>query len=168
MQIGTSYFVSRADAVRYYQAYESDPVRAVEIKLQEGSIHLGRPVLKPGQKLILIDSRTRYAIEDVSQIAPSRADYMEGRCTFADFYRAVNATARLTVRKEELLGRVKVALTSGDEHLNTIPLVEWDSMARSCELQIREALRHHGDFYSLCGGVCCLKQAARDAVEKVD
>jgi hypothetical protein len=165
MQVGTSYFVSHAAAVRYYRDYESDPVRAVETKLREGSIHIGRPTLKPGQKLFLIDSHTRYAIEDVPQVAPSRADYMAKRCTFEDFYRAVNATAGLKIRNADLLARVKRALVNGDQHLNTIPLVTWDVMAIGHESQIRDALRQHGDFYSLAGGVCCLKQAARDAVQ---
>lgn len=59
---GTSYFVSKSAAVRYYAAYEDDPKSAVELKLREGSIHIGKPPLKPGQRLSTTDGGKRYMI----------------------------------------------------------------------------------------------------------
>ena len=72
MIIGTSHFVSKAHAIRYYLAYESgcytechqSATAAVAQKLAEGEIHIGEPALKPGQKLLVIDNGTRYAIEE--------------------------------------------------------------------------------------------------------
>ncbi|MFN3612621.1 hypothetical protein [Tepidimonas sp.] len=100
---------------------------------------------------------------------PTRAQYMAGQVTFADFYRAVNETAgvRFAGRGGITLDEVKKALASGDEHLNSIPLVRWDALASGAEYALRSALKAHGDFYSQAGGVCCMKQAARDAVEQV-
>ena len=66
MKIGTSYFVSRAMAVRYYKPYEggnlADATRAVDRKIAAGQIHIGKPELKPGETLSVIDDGTRYAI----------------------------------------------------------------------------------------------------------
>lgn len=63
MIIGTSYFVSKAAAVRYY-AYEHATESDIDRKLAEGLIHVGKPDLKPGDRLSTIDSGTRYAIEE--------------------------------------------------------------------------------------------------------
>jgi hypothetical protein len=65
MKIGTNYFLSFAAAVRYYRDYHgNDACIVVPQKLRDGEIHIGRPILKPGQRLVLIDNGTRYAIED--------------------------------------------------------------------------------------------------------
>jgi hypothetical protein len=61
--VGTSHFVSKAAAVRYY-AYEHATEADIDRKLAEGLIHIGKPELKPGQRLSTIDNGTRYAIED--------------------------------------------------------------------------------------------------------
>lgn len=63
MQVGTSYFVSKAAAVRYY-AYEGATEATIERKLAEGLIHIGKPPLQNGQRLTVIDDGTRYAVED--------------------------------------------------------------------------------------------------------
>lgn len=65
MIIGTSHFPTLHCAIRYYMPYEGsykETKPVVERKLDEGQIHLGKPAIKPGQKLILIDEGTRYAI----------------------------------------------------------------------------------------------------------
>lgn len=64
MRWGTSHFVSRAAAERYYAACETDPARAVARKLADGEIHIGKPELKPGQRLSVIAGEGRYQIED--------------------------------------------------------------------------------------------------------
>lgn len=65
---GTSYFVSKNAAVLYYMPYEgsdwNDALTAVENKLDAGEIHIGKPELKEGQRLVVIDEGTRYAIEE--------------------------------------------------------------------------------------------------------
>lgn len=62
---GTSYFTSKSAAVRYYKDYEGsieDSKRAVEVKLREGSIHIGKPPLKAGDRLGTTDGGKRYTI----------------------------------------------------------------------------------------------------------
>lgn len=59
--VGTSYFVSFPAALRYYRPYGFDRA-AVQQKLDEGEIHIGKPPVKAGETLSLIDGRTRYQI----------------------------------------------------------------------------------------------------------
>lgn len=60
--VGTSHFKSRNAARRYYEPYGYDAA-AVDRKIADGEIHLGPPILKPGESLSLIDDGTRYAIK---------------------------------------------------------------------------------------------------------
>jgi hypothetical protein len=61
---GTSHFVSFQTAVRYYRPYGyENTVETVKRKLLEGEIHIGRPEVKAGDRLILLDNGTRYGVE---------------------------------------------------------------------------------------------------------
>ena len=60
---GTSYFVSMAKAIRYYALYEDDAEAVTKRKLEAGEIHIGKPPMKKGDKLTIIDNGARYAIE---------------------------------------------------------------------------------------------------------
>lgn len=60
MTYGTSHFVSKSAAVRYYRDYEDDPKTAVQHKLASGEIHIGKPKLAAGEKLST--GGKRYAI----------------------------------------------------------------------------------------------------------
>lgn len=64
---GTSYFISRAAAERYYASYEDNAARAVSRKLANGEIHIGEPPLEPGQFASIIRGEGRYQIEDASK-----------------------------------------------------------------------------------------------------
>lgn len=70
MKTGTCYFPSYGAALRYYRPYEApfspDSSResrtaqvraAVDRKLNEGEIHIGKPTLKPGETLTIEDNR---------------------------------------------------------------------------------------------------------------
>lgn len=66
-RIGTSHFVSMDKAIKYYRSYArmyAEVVRLIERKLAEGEIHLGLPEVKAGQRVVVIDEGTRYAIEE--------------------------------------------------------------------------------------------------------
>jgi hypothetical protein len=68
MRWGTSHFVSRRAAVRYYaspySATTDEAERVVTRKLADGEIHIGAPTLKPGQRLSIIHGEGRYQVED--------------------------------------------------------------------------------------------------------
>jgi hypothetical protein len=62
---GTAYFPTLAHAASYYRPYGYNDLRGTVLrKVNAGEIHIGKPKLKPGQRLILIDNGTRYAIEE--------------------------------------------------------------------------------------------------------
>lgn len=92
------------------------------------------------------------------------------RATHREFYGAVVETAGIAFQDpgDPLVLRAQRALANGDEHLNTIPLEGWDRMALVYSSQIGRALKLHGDGYSLGGGVCVLKEAVRQAVERLE
>ena len=62
MKYGTSYFVSRASAIRYYSQYGLN-TDDVDRKIQDTEIIIGRPPLGVSDTLHLIDDGTRYAVE---------------------------------------------------------------------------------------------------------
>jgi hypothetical protein len=96
----------------------------------------------------------------------TRADYMSGKVTFAEYYREIARIAGISWRKHSMLPRVKDALASGDEHLNSIPLQTWDLLGVYSRGAIAHALRIMGDTggVSMADIVCVHKQAAIDAV----
>lgn len=97
-----------------------------------------------------------------TQTKITRAAYMNLEITHEEFYDAV--AARLNSRylfSEQLMKRVKAALASGDVHLNSIPLSEWDAIADRVKMTVSAVLKEHGDSWSLAGGICTVKQAAK-------
>jgi hypothetical protein len=68
MRSGTSHFVSRQAAERYYRDYGySDVAEAVARKIADGEIHIGKPALLVGQTLSVIPGEGRYQIDDEGQ-----------------------------------------------------------------------------------------------------
>ncbi len=61
---------------------------------------------------------------------------------------------------------IDVILASTDEHMNDIPLGQWDVLALQVPLKVVEMLKSNGDFLSLGTGVCILKEAARQIKER--
>ena len=93
-----------------------------------------------------------------------REQYLDKEVSFTEFYRSVNQVAGITLKTNRpLISKIKAALAEGDFHLNTIPLASWDMLAASRAPDLSRALKEHGDLYSMAGGVCAMKQAARDA-----
>lgn len=91
-----------------------------------------------------------------------RSDYMSGACTHREYYSQF-VTERL---KEKLLARMpeKRLRDSQCEHYNDIPLHLWDRIsliATSADTELREL----GDFPTLAGRVCILKEAAKQIKE---
>lgn len=68
---GTAHFVSVLKAIRYYYSQgmgrtEREAASLVDQKLLAGEIHIGKPDLPAGAKLILLDDGCRYGIEERS------------------------------------------------------------------------------------------------------
>lgn len=95
----------------------------------------------------------------------TRENYMAGKVTHQEFHSAVAHAAGIDFSTADILPRVRAAIAKGDEHLNSIPLRVWDMLALSAKPAITRALKAHGDFWSDAGGVCVVKQAAREAAQ---
>lgn len=65
ISIGTAYFVSLAHAAQYYRDYApgTDGYAVANEKIAAEEIHIGKPPLKDGERLFVIDNGTRYAIQ---------------------------------------------------------------------------------------------------------
>ncbi len=68
---GTSSFVSVNHAIAYYREQTPgctslEATKLVAEKIQSADIHIGRPILKPGERLTLLDGGRRYGIVSAS------------------------------------------------------------------------------------------------------
>jgi hypothetical protein len=91
----------------------------------------------------------------------TRKDYMNDKCSHREYYsQFVNDNVKGMVNDRIGIDRIK---KSKDEHLNDIPLKEWDM----CGLPygINTLLKSAGDGFSMAGQVCILKEAAKQLIE---
>ncbi len=98
----------------------------------------------------------------------SRQDYLNHVCTHEQYY-AQFVTPQIKAIVQARIGLVSI-LASANPHFNDIQLARWDGLS--------EGMRHflavpneYGDgkrYYSLAGGVCILKEAARQLKEEND
>jgi hypothetical protein len=62
--IGTSYFPTRHDAIKYYSPVcDEDIGLLIDYKIKLGEINIGKPNLKPGETLFIKDNR--YFIQEM-------------------------------------------------------------------------------------------------------
>jgi hypothetical protein len=88
----------------------------------------------------------------------TRQQYLDRECTHRQYYaQLVTEHTRERVAREIGLDRL---LASTDEHLNDIPLKEWDRIKPSFNGPWPE-----GDHHSLAGAVCVNKEAARQIID---
>ena len=90
----------------------------------------------------------------------TRKQYMNKECSHADYNRQFVSPAML--RSVESHIGVERIRASTDEHLNDIPLWEWDLLPYNTS---RELLKECGDYLTQAGHVCIAKQAARMLLE---
>jgi hypothetical protein len=90
---------------------------------------------------------------------------MNHECDHRTYYaQFVTEDIRERVRRDIGLERI---LRSVDEHFNDIPLRKWDILAGGFRTQLcAQELRLHGDFPTLAGAVCILKEAAKQLKER--
>lgn len=92
----------------------------------------------------------------------TRAEYLEGKCTHAQYYEQF-LSAGIISHVCDVIGREKIQ-KSEDPAFNDIALSRWDGCAeslRSMTFGIGERMRRAGDSPTLMGWVCICKAAAR-------
>lgn len=84
-----------------------------------------------------------------------RQKYLAGDLSHQEYYKLILDDANLIAGDSELMERVKL---SSDKNLNDIQLHIWDGKAYENKKVLDIAFRKHGDFWSLAGGVCAIKE----------
>jgi hypothetical protein len=89
----------------------------------------------------------------------TRQDYLSHKCTHSEYYSQF-VTSHTLKLVNDIFGKdhLKECYTK-DQNLNNIPLYKWDNLALfvNCD----KALKECGDFSSLAGKVCILKESAK-------
>lgn len=97
----------------------------------------------------------------------TRDDYMSNKATHDEYY---NQFVTEGIKNIVLSRFTKDQLTKAyrqDKNFNTLALRYWDELANAfLSHGTRERLKECGDSYSLGGGVCILKQAAKHIVNE--
>ena len=106
--IGTNCFVSLPLAIEYYAVYGFSEAEVQE-KIAKKEIYIGKPDLKPDEKLVLIDGGMRYAIE---------IDENKTKETFLRIYREEilklygHSWAKDTDRLNKFMESVRITITT--------------------------------------------------------
>lgn len=98
----------------------------------------------------------------------NRKEYMEQSGSSFEVHRTyyaqmVTPAVLRIVRESSVMDRVRA---SADINLNSIPLWRWDIVASFVRAHVEPKLRELGDCWSLAGGVCIVKEAARQLKEE--
>lgn len=176
LRYGTAHFADRLAAVAYYRgqgfASREAAFAAVNSKHAAGEIAFGAPPCPAGGRVYLDPVEGRYWVEEpeAGQTLPpklfTRAQYMNRECTHRQYYGQF-----VTENTRALVGRViglQSLRLSKDEHFNDIPLARWDGMVngRMIPAGTDAKLRSLGDWLSMAAGVCILKEAAQQLLER--
>jgi hypothetical protein len=92
-------------------------------------------------------------------MSDARTDRMGAHRRFYGQFVTPSTIARVV----NLIGKNRL-LASTDEHMNDIPLDLWDRLVSG--LPGSAGFVKAGDYYTISGGVCLAKEAARQWVEK--
>jgi hypothetical protein len=93
----------------------------------------------------------------------TRQDYMNRKCSHSQYY-AQFVTNEIKIHVLHCIGYEKIK-KSRDEHFNDIRLNKWD-LATVSMPRVDSKMRESGDFVTLAGQVCILKEAARQIKKK--
>ena len=92
----------------------------------------------------------------------TRKQYINKECTNEQYYgQFVMPATRAWVLSGIGLAELK---KSNDPYFNDIPLHKWDGLVANCPGSA--AFSKAGDYYTLAGGICLLKEAARQVLEQ--
>lgn len=91
----------------------------------------------------------------------TRTQYLDRECSHRTYYgQFVTDATKRAVKNYIGVGKLK---NSTDEHFNDIPLKTWDSLPSAYN---RQAMESCGDYLTLAGRVCIMKEAARQILEE--
>jgi hypothetical protein len=93
----------------------------------------------------------------------TRKDYLDGNCTHQEYYSqfVTDGIKRLVTQNFDIKTLQKQF--EKDEYFNGMELRLWDKLTHL--FQCNKVMCEHGDYATLAGRVCILKEAARQIVE---
>lgn len=98
----------------------------------------------------------------------TRAQYMSKEINRQTYYKDMADYCGIGNFDPAFLLRVKSALAAGDEHLNTIPLGEWNRMVYAFLPSVKRKVKEYDGYgLTLATGVCMLKAKARHEAEQL-
>ncbi len=97
----------------------------------------------------------------------TRKQYMNNECSHHEYFGAIakKAVSR-RMFPQGFIDRCKKALAKGDEHLNKIPLREWDGLAAIHKAHIMPVVLEVDKTCSLADLVCTLKASVYNIIEE--
>jgi hypothetical protein len=93
----------------------------------------------------------------------TRKQYLDRECNHREYY-AQFVTPGVKQRVLQRFG-IDALKASEEPSFNDLPLAVWDSLLVPVPSEIASKLRECGDYATLSGCVCILKEAARQLVE---
>lgn len=94
----------------------------------------------------------------------TRKDYLDKNCNHREYYsQFVTEYIKSIVASKFGLEKLQKAYRQ-DKNLNTISLDQWDHLTHRLPRSVAASLKEHGDYLTLAGGVCILKEAAKQLV----
>jgi hypothetical protein len=162
--VGTSIFVSRAAANKYYAEYGYSPEQ-VGRKLDEKEISIGSPEDTAGAYYTLDTSEGRFLKHSVI----TRKQYMDDTTELHHEYFLQFATKRTYEIVRKHIG-VKDILKSTDKNMNDIALSRWDLIndlvRSSINTRAKRCSNEYNDitkwYWSVSDGTCIAKAVARE------
>lgn len=95
----------------------------------------------------------------------TRNDYMSGKCSHREYYaQYVDEDVRSSVMMVMGIDKLIHAYRQNDDFYS-IPLPHWDALGWA--FRFHTIMKSRGDYPTLAGKVCILKEAARQIVEKI-
>ena len=91
----------------------------------------------------------------------TRIQRLNNACTHEQYFNQFVTPEVLSTVANRFSKASLIKAIEADHHLNNIPLSKWDSVAFIIRPHVSHLLKDAGDFYTLAGGVCIAKAAAR-------
>jgi hypothetical protein len=94
----------------------------------------------------------------------TRKDRLDNKCSHEEYYHQfVTGEHKQYVRYKFGINKLKIAYEE-NKSFNTISLSQWDWISISPFMMLKISMKDVGDYLTMSGIVCILKQAAREIV----
>jgi hypothetical protein len=93
----------------------------------------------------------------------TRPQYLNKECSHSEYYAQFVTQSVVNLVERTFTIEVLKSAHQSDKHFNSIPLYKWDNIATFVNSGV--LMKECGDFLTLSGQICILKEAARQLVQ---